>query len=97
MTGDVTTLRDLVNRICELGGVKPPRVNLPLGVARLALVLSSPLYRLRGRRPPFSTEQLNSLERHWAFDDSRAQNELDWHPRELDEGLPPTVEFLKAQ
>jgi nucleoside-diphosphate-sugar epimerase len=60
------------------------------------LVLSAPLYRLRGRRPPFSTEQLNSLERHWAFDDSRARAELDWHPRGLDEGLPPTVELLRA-
>jgi nucleoside-diphosphate-sugar epimerase len=39
---------------------------------------------------------LGSLERHWAFDDSRARRELDWHPRGLDKGLPPTVEFLKA-
>jgi farnesol dehydrogenase len=96
MAGDVATLRDLVDRVCALGGVKAPRRDLPLGLARLGLALSAPLYRLRGRRPPFSSEQLNSLERHWAFDDSRARAELDWHPRSLDEGLPPTVEFLKT-
>jgi nucleoside-diphosphate-sugar epimerase len=96
MTGDVTTLRSLADRVCALGGVKPPRLSLPVGVARAGLILSSPFYKMRGFRPPFSAEQLNSLERHWVFDDSRARTELDWHPRTLDEGLPPSVGFLKA-
>ncbi len=96
MTGDVATLRSLVDRVCALGGVRAPRRNLPIGLARIGLAVSGPLYKLRGRRPPFSSEQLNSLERHWAFDDSRARTELDWRPRSLDEGLPPTVEFLRA-
>lgn len=96
MTGETTTLRDLVDRVCALGGVQPPRLTLPVGLARVGLTLAGPLYRMRGRRPPFSTEQLASLERHWAFDDSRAQRELDWHPRGLAEGLPPTVAFLLA-
>lgn len=96
MTGDITTLRGLADRVCALGGVKAPRLNLPIGAARLGLVFSKPYYKMRGFRPPFSADQLNSLERHWAFDDSRARTELDWHPRSLDEGLPPTVEFLKT-
>ncbi|HEY0512544.1 MAG TPA: NAD-dependent epimerase/dehydratase family protein [Thermoanaerobaculia bacterium] len=96
MAGDVTTLRGLVERVCRLGGVKAPGLNLPVGAARAALVLSSPLYRLRGRRPPFSSEQLNSLERNWAFSDARAQVQLDWRPRSLEEGLPSTVEYLQS-
>jgi nucleoside-diphosphate-sugar epimerase len=96
MAGDVTTLRSLVDRVCQLGGVAPPRANLPVGVARAGLILSTPFFKLAGRRPPFSHDQLNSLERHWAFSDARAQAELDWHPRSLDEGLPPTVAFLQS-
>jgi nucleoside-diphosphate-sugar epimerase len=96
LTGDVTTLRGLVDRVCTLGGVTPPRLDLPLPLARAGLALAGPWYRIRRRRPPFSSEQLNSLERHWAFDDSRARTELDWHPRPLDQGLPPTVAFLQA-
>jgi nucleoside-diphosphate-sugar epimerase len=95
MTGEVTTLRSLVDRLCRLGGVAPPRLSVPVGVARLGL-LATPWFRLSGRRPPYSAGQLNSLARHWAFDDSRARTELDWYPRGLDEGLPPTVEFLQA-
>jgi farnesol dehydrogenase len=97
MAGDTATLRDLVDRVAKLGGVKPPALTLPVSLARLGLTLAAPLYRLRGHRPPFSIEQLASLERHWAFDDSRAQSELDWHPRSLDAGLPPAIEFLTAQ
>jgi nucleoside-diphosphate-sugar epimerase len=96
LAGEVTTLRGLVDRVCALGGVRPPRLSFPVGLARAGLVLSTPFFRLIGRRPPFSHEQLNSLERHWAFSDARARAELDWRPRSLDEGLPPTVEFLKT-
>ncbi len=98
MAGDVTTLRGLVERVCALGGVEPPHpyLSFPVGLARAGLVLSGPFFRLAGRRPPFTHEQLDSLERHWAFSDARARAELDWHPRSLDEGLPPTVEFLKT-
>jgi dihydroflavonol-4-reductase len=96
MAGDVTTLRSLVERVCALGNATPPRLSLPLGLARAGLVVSSPFFRLAGRRPPFSHDQLNSLERNWAFTDARAQAELDWHPRSLDAGLPPTVAFLQA-
>ena len=96
LAGDVTTVRSLVNRVCRLAGVRPPRLSLPVGVARVGLVLSAPLFRLRGHKPPVPPEQLESLSRHWAFDDTRARTELDWRPRTLDEGLPGAVEYLKA-
>jgi dihydroflavonol-4-reductase len=95
MTGEVATLRSVVERTSRLGGVKPPALELPLPLARAALALAGPFYRLRKRRPPFSAEQLGNLERDWAFSDARARAELDWQPRGLDEGLPPTVEMLR--
>jgi nucleoside-diphosphate-sugar epimerase len=94
MTGDVTTIRALVDRVSRLGGVKPPRLSLPVGVARVGLALAAPVFRMRGHRPPVPPEQLESLARHWAFDDRRARTELDWRPRTLDEGLPGAVEYL---
>ena len=96
LTGEVASVRQVAERACALAGVRAPRLDLPLGLARLAAVASGPLYRWRGRRPPFSTEQIASLTREWAFDDSRARRELGWSPRGLAEGLPPTVEFLEA-
>jgi len=96
MTGDVVSLEGLSRKVCALAGARPPRLRLSLGMAGLILSLMAPLYKLQGKRPPYSRDQLRSLGRHWAFTDARAQSELDWHPRTLDEGLPPTIEFLRT-
>jgi len=97
MTGEVATVRSVVERTCALAGSRPPRLALPIPVVRVLLALAGPLFRLRGRRPPASPDQLESLTRHWAFDDARARRELDWHPRPLDEGLPPTVAMFRER
>jgi len=94
LTGDVTTVRGLVDRVCQLGNVRPPLLTLPIPAARLLMTAALPWFKLRGRRPPVAPDQLDSLERHWAFDDTRARTELGWSPRTLDEGMPPTVEFI---
>lgn len=97
LAGDVATVRELAGRVAELGGVRPPRVSLPVGLARVATRLSAPFFRMAGKNPPLPAEQLASLERHWCFDDSRARRELDWRPRTLEEGLPPTVEYIRSR
>jgi len=96
LTGDVTTVRSLAERVCALAGIAPPRRNLSPRLARVALGAAAPLLRLLGRRPPPPPQQVASLDRHWAFDDRRAREELGWTRRTLDEGLPPTIEFLLA-
>lgn len=97
LAGDITTTGDLVREVCRLGGVKPPRLSLPVGLARAALTVAAPLMRLAGKRLPIGPGELQSLSRHWAFDDSRARRELGWTPRPLSEGLPPTVRYIQEQ
>jgi len=97
LAGDSASVRELTRRVAELGGAKAPRLEVPLGVARVATALTAPLFRLVGKRSPLPPGQLRSLSRHWVFDDSRARRELDWRPRTLVEGLPPTVEYLQSQ
>lgn len=96
MTGEVAPVGRVIRRVTELAGARPPRWSLPVPLAKAFLLLATPYYRLRGWRPPASADQLDSLARHWAFDDRRARSELDWQPRGLDDGLPPTVEHLVA-
>lgn len=95
LAGEVVETRELVRQVERLTGTPGPRRELPIGLAKLALRLAAPLYRLRGRRSPLPAAQLDSLSRQWAFDDRRAQGELGWRPRSLEEGLPPTLAYLR--
>lgn len=92
--GEVATLREVAERACALAGIRPPRIDLPMPLARMVFALARGIERLRGRRPSVGPDQLRSLTRHWAFDDSKARRELDWTPRTLAEGLPETVVML---
>ena len=95
MAGERCSTTEVAQRVCALGGTRPPRLTLPVPLARAVLLALSPLEIVTRRRLPFNNQQLRTLARHWSFDDSKARSAFDWHPRGLDEGLPPTVEFLK--
>jgi nucleoside-diphosphate-sugar epimerase len=97
MTGEAVTVRDLARTVGEMACVAPPRREVSVTTARWALRLALPLYRLRGRRPPMPLAQLDSLARHWNFDDTLARRDLDWHPRALRRGLIETLDYLKQQ
>ncbi len=97
LAGEATTVRELASRVAALGGAPVPRVEISVGVARWALRLALPFYRLRGRRPPMPLTQISSLARHWRFDDAKARRELDWRPRGLDQGLSLTLDFLRQK
>jgi dihydroflavonol-4-reductase len=97
LAGDVVTVRELVERVSAAAGRRPPRLALPLAAARPLAAAAGLAARLRGRRPPFDREQLASLERHWAYDDSATRADLGWSPLGLDEGLPGTVEYLLSR
>lgn len=96
MTGEVATIEEVVTKVCALTGASVPRIQISAGMAWWLLTGMDALYKMRGKRQPVSKQHLKSLQRQWCFDDSLARQELDWHPRGLDEGLPPTIEFLKS-
>lgn len=95
MTGEVASIEEVVTKVCALTGASRPRLQISAGVAWWLLTAMDALYRVRGKRQPVSKQHLKSLQRQWCFDDSLARQKLDWHPRGLDDGLPPTIEFLK--
>lgn len=94
MTGEAARVGEVLQRVCELANVRPPRFRLPPVVAYALLRLLGPALRAAGVRGLPNPAQALSLRRHWHFSDAKARRELDWQPRGLDEGLPPTIEHL---
>jgi nucleoside-diphosphate-sugar epimerase len=97
LAGEIAPLREVVEKTAALAGVAPPRLSAPVPLAKGLVGAWKGLSRLGLPEPPVSVASLGSLDRHWAFDDSRARRELGWSPRGLDEGLPPTVAYLTGE
>ncbi len=97
LAGEAIRIDDLARKVAAVAGVRPPRVRVPLAVARLGLGIASPLLAALGRPSRVSSEQLRTLERHWNFDDSRAREELGWRARGLDEGLPSALAHRRRE
>ena len=97
LAGEAWSIRQLAGRVAELSGTRPPRRALSARTAKRLFRAAGPLLRLLGKRLPIPLEQLDSLERHWNFDDGRARRELGWRPRRLEEGLQITVDFLRRE
>lgn len=97
LAGEPWTIRRLAQRVAELSGSRPPRLELPVPAAKLLFRVAGPFLKLAGRPLPIPLEQLDSLNRHWNFDDTRAREELGWKPRSLEEGLAITLDYLRKQ
>lgn len=86
---------ELNQLITSLTGIRPPRLRISAGMARTYAGMSETLGHLLGRKVLVTREGVAMMDsRCYAFDSSRAIRELQWRPRTLAEGLPPTLASL---
>lgn len=85
--GHIGTMGELVQRVAELSGHKPPKMSLPTPLIRASLPLAPVITRVMGL-PPNLRELVNASDgvTYWATDD-KARRELGYSPRSFDEGL----------
>jgi dihydroflavonol-4-reductase len=89
--GEVTTLLELVQRVSRLVGRRPPRVELPTALVKLAIPAGSLVGRAMGTGPNLR-ELVAAADgvTYWATD-AKARRELGYAPRSLDDGLRALV------
>jgi nucleoside-diphosphate-sugar epimerase len=82
---------DLVDRVAELAGRKPPRFTMPGILIKLSTPLGPIVGPLMGF-PPNLGELVSTSDgvTFWATD-AKARSELGWAPRPLDQGLRETI------
>ncbi len=89
------TLEDFAKLVAEIHpGVKVPKV-MPLGLASMVATVGEALANVIGKPPLIPKGQLHFLTQEVCPDASKAADELGWQPRDLREGLKPTLQFLK--
>jgi dihydroflavonol-4-reductase len=94
--GEATTLDELVRRVAEEAGVKPPRLHLPVWPFWAAGALCEMLCAPLGIEPPLYRRRVDFFTKSRAFDISRARAELGYAPQvSLREGIRRTLKWYK--
>jgi NAD+-dependent farnesol dehydrogenase len=94
--GDNRSGEEFYRTLHEVTGRKPPRWNIPLGVAAVTGYGEYLLAEVFGREPRLLTHEVAQVYgRSWTYDSSRAVRELGYKMTPLKEGLTRMVAWLK--
>jgi nucleoside-diphosphate-sugar epimerase len=85
--GQITTLRELIQIVSRQAGHRPPRLELPTPLVKLAIPFGGLVGRVMGTGPNLR-ELISAADgvTYWASD-AKARRELGYSPRSLEEGL----------
>jgi nucleoside-diphosphate-sugar epimerase len=89
--GQIARMRDLVGKVAEIAGRKPPKRELPVAAMKMAIPIGPLVGKAMGF-PPNLRELIRTSEgvTYWATDD-KARRELGYAPRDMDTGLRQTL------
>jgi dihydroflavonol-4-reductase len=92
--GDNETIGRMLDRIAPLTGIRPPRIWVPDWVNRATLPLSPLFSRILKQAPGAVREGSATLRGSIAFSSAKAERDLGYRFRSLEEGLPPYIRAL---
>jgi dihydroflavonol-4-reductase len=92
ISGPVTTMREAIETVAKVSGRKAPKRDLPTGLMKAMIPLGPLVGKVMGQ-PPNLRELITSADNvtFWASYD-KAQRELGYSPRGMEEGLRQTLE-----
>lgn len=97
LTGEDASMNDFAQRVAAVAGVAPPRLRLPLALARGLTFVLDPLSRITHLRFPITREAVRTTAvDRWLHTHERATRDLGYQPRLLEAGLPETVAWASA-
>lgn len=97
LCGDNVAMDDFFRSLERVSGVRPPRFHIPCAVASgLGFTLWA-WAELTGHPPLLTQNEVGVFRHHWAYSSKKAQTELGYAPRSLEDGLRVTVDWMRAQ
>lgn len=93
--GDNASLRDLFARLEPLTGIRAPRFELPAWTMRAAAPLSPVVGKALGAGPRLVHDATGSMRGSFMAFSTKAETELGYRHRSIEDGMPETVEWFK--
>ena len=94
--GPVASVEETFQILGRLTGKDPPRIHVPIPFLKAWGFWGEQLARLTGHPPTFTRGVAETYRHHWAYDSSKAFNELGYRWKPLEEGMREVVEYLKG-
>jgi len=96
LSGHWARLTDIARYIAGITGIKPPRLVLPMPVAKAVSPLAELYCRASGSRPLFTPISMKELESNPQISHAKASRELGYQPRPLEQTLDDTLNWFQA-
>jgi len=90
------TLREILERVASISSVKAPRLRIPYAVAYVAGLASTGWANVTGREPRAPLDAVKMARKKMFVSSEKAQRELGWKPRPVDNALQRAVEWFRA-
>jgi len=97
LAGDWASFRELSHAIEKVAGVKPPFFTSPIWLAKMMLPFVAGFTKITGGRPLYTMESLCIVQCHRHVSYEKAQQELDFRPRPLQDTLRDTFAWFKSE
>lgn len=95
--GENETIGGLLRRVSQKTGIRAPRWSVSERLVRLSLPLGPVVGRIVGQQSGILRDGLAMMKGSWAFSSDKARREVGYAYRSIEEGIPETVEWLKAR
>lgn len=97
LTNRYVTIPELLEHMRTAAGRKIRKVSCPIWLAKAAAPFIKGAAALKRSRPIFTKHALETLESRVRFSHKKATQELNYRPREINETVADTLEYLKNQ
>lgn len=97
LCGEDVEMSELVKRVAQAAGARPPRMAAPALLALATAQVEDRISRITGRAPTAPLTGLRLALRRRRFSAARARAELHWRPQGLDPALAGAIDWLRAQ
>lgn len=96
LSGHRASMRELAALVEDVTGSRPPRVVVPMWLARAGAPVATAVANLAGRRPRFTRASLHALRNHREVRHDKASRELGYQPRPLRETIEATFAWFRG-
>lgn len=89
------TFAEFFGRLERLSGVSAPMIRVPKKLAVAGANILDSLFKNWNRTPPVEAKAVEMAEYFWYFDSTKAEEELNFQPRDAQETLQDTIFYLR--